>query len=301
MQPTVSTMNSDGRNKANAAVVSAGVSGGVSVYVTDTADVLLDIDGYFAPSGSSTLQFYPVTPCRIVDTRNPDGDLGGPYLTGGTARSFPLLEATTCFPTGVNPSAYSLNFTALPHGRLGYVTVWPTGETQPLVSTLNAPTGANTANAALVPAGTGGAVSVYPSADTDLLIDVNGYFAPAGQGGLSLYPTPPCRVLDTRNGNGAFTGLLSPPVDVLGSPCAAPSLSQAYTLNATVIPQGGLGYLSLWPYGENQPTVSTLNARDGAVTSNMAIIPAGTDGKIDAFAGNGSTNLILDISAFFAP
>jgi DNA-binding beta-propeller fold protein YncE len=301
LQPAVSTMNSDGRNKADAAIVSAGVSGGVNVFVTDTADVLIDIDGYFGPSGPSTLQFYPVTPCRIVDTRNAPGDLGGPSLTGGSPRSFPLLEATTCFPQGVNPSAYSLNFTALPHGPLGYVTVWPTGETQPQVSTINAPTGANTANAAIVPAGTEGGVSVFASADTDLLVDVNGYFAPPGAGGLSLYPTPPCRVLDTRNGNGAFSGLLSPPIDVLASPCGAPSQSLAYTLNATVVPPGGLGYLTLWPDGQDQPTVSTLNAHDGAVTSNMAIVPAGTDGKIDAYAGNGTTNLILDISAFFAP
>jgi YVTN family beta-propeller protein len=302
LQPTVSTMNSDGRNKANAAIVSAGLSGAVNVFVTDTADVLLDIDGYFKPSGPSTLQFYPVTPCRIVDTRNPPGDLGGPYLSAGVPRSFPLLEATSCFPSGVNPSAYSLNFTALPHGSLGYLTVWPTGENQPEVSTINAPTGTNTANAAIVPTGTGEAVSVFASGDTDLLIDVNGYFAPPGQGGLSLYPTPPCRVLDTRNLNGAFSGLLNPPVDVLGSPCGAPSQSQAYALNATAVPvQGGLGYLSLWPDGQAQPMVSTLNAHDGAVTSNMAIVPAGTQGKVDAFAGNGMTNLILDISAFFAP
>ena len=230
--------DADGRNKANAAVVSAGLHGAVNVFVTDTADVLLDIDGYFKPSGSSTLQFYPVTPCRIADTRNPPGDLGGPYLSAGVPRSFPLLEATSCFPTGVNPSGYSLNFTAVPHGSLGYLTVWPTGEDQPLVSTINAPTGTNTANAAIVPAGTNGAVSVYASANTDLVIDVNGYFAPPGQGGLSLYPTPPCRVLDTRGGNGAFSGLLNPPVNVLGSPCGAPSQSQAYVLNATVVPTG---------------------------------------------------------------
>jgi hypothetical protein len=42
-------MNStDGRIKANAAIVPAGApSGSVSVYVTDTVDVVLDIDGYF--------------------------------------------------------------------------------------------------------------------------------------------------------------------------------------------------------------------------------------------------------------
>ena len=49
---------------------------------------------------------------------------------------------------------------------------------EPLVSTLNAPTGTVVANAAIVPAGTSGAISVYASDATDLVIDINGYFAP---------------------------------------------------------------------------------------------------------------------------
>ena len=137
-----------------------------------------------------------------------------------------------------------------------------------------------------------------------LVIDINGYFAPVGtpgQGtGLSYYPSVPCRVMDTRGGNGPFSGTLSPPVDVLGSPCGVPSQSQAYALNVTAIPVGSLGYLTIWPDGQTQPGVSTLNARDGKVTSNLAIVPAGEQGEIDAFA-SGTTNLILDISGFFAP
>src|SRR5208283_4901629 len=138
--------------------------------------------------------------------------------------------------------------------------------------------------------------------DTQLLIDVNGYFAPAGQGGLSLYPAVPCRVLDTRKiGNGQpFSGQLSPPVDVVNSVCGPSSTAQAYIFNATVVPMGSLGYLTLWPDGLSQPVVSTLNATDGAITSNMAIVPAGDQGKIDAYA-NGLTQLLLDISSYFAP
>ena len=79
----VSTLNSlDGRIKANAAIVPAGYQGEVSVYVTNTTDVILDIDGYFAPVSGSTLAFYPLTPCRVVDTRVhtfPPG-LGPPFL-----------------------------------------------------------------------------------------------------------------------------------------------------------------------------------------------------------------------------
>jgi hypothetical protein len=45
--------------------------------------------------------------------------------------------------------------------------------------------------------------------------------------------------------------------------------------------------------------VSTLNAIDGAITSNMAIVPT-SNGSVDAFASN-LTQLVLDISAYFAP
>ena len=170
------------------------------------------------------------------------------------------------------------------------------------VSTLNNLTGTVVANAAIVPAGTGGEITVYPSNDTDLVIDINGYFAPAGPGGLSLYPAAPCRVMDTRKiGSGQpFSGTLSPPVDVVDSPCGPPSTAQAYVFNATVVPYGALGYLTLWQDDPmHQPVVSTLNALDGAITNNMAIVPT-SDGKIDAYA-SGITQLILDISSYFAP
>jgi uncharacterized repeat protein (TIGR03803 family) len=300
-QPQISLMNSDGRTKANAAVLQAGLNGNVSVYASNTTNLVIDVNGYYVlpgatPQGSSPLTFYPLTPCRVVDTRGPSGPLGGPALVGGQERDFPVQQASGC---GIPSSAkeYSLNVTALPHGPLQYLTAWPAGQQRPTISTLNAPTGTTTANAAVIGVGTGGSVAVYPTNNTDLLIDINGYFAAPGPTGLSLYPTPPCRVLDTRNGNGAFSGELT--VDVVDSPCTTPTNAGAYVLNATVIPQGPLGYLTLWADGGTQPVVSTLNATDGAITSNMAIVPT-TNGSIDAYASS-STQLILDISSYFAP
>jgi hypothetical protein len=295
-QPAVSTLNSDGRVKANAAIVPAGIDGGVNIFVSNSSQVVLDIDGYFAPTGTaSALAFYPVTPCRMVDTRNPAGPLGGPSMGGGTSRSFPLLSSTCNLPA--TAMAYSLNVTSVPSGPLGYLTLWPSGQSQPLASTLNAPTGTDTANAAIVPAGTGGAVSVFVANPSDVVMDVNGYFAAPGQGGLSLYTAAPCRVLDTRVSSGAYSGALE--VGVASSACAPPSTAQAYVLNATVVPLGALGYLTLWPHGENQPVVSTLNANDGAIASNMAIVP-NIDGNINAYS-SGVNQLILDLSAYFAP
>jgi hypothetical protein len=180
-----------------------------------------------------------------------------------------------------------------------YLTAWPTGAPQPTVSTLNNPNAIVVANAAIVGAGSNGKIAIYPSADTNLAIDVNGYFASPGTGGLSLYPVAPCRVLDTRNTGGAFSGVLSPPVDVVDSTCVISPSGQTYVMNATVLPDPTLSYLTLWAYGKQQPVVSTLNAPDGSTTSNMALVPD-FNGKIDAFA-QGTTQLILDISSYFAP
>jgi hypothetical protein len=66
------------------------VSGGVSVYVSNTANIILDIDGYF---WQSAIVFNTVTPCRVIDTRNSNGDLGGPYLWGNEERDFPCWRA----------------------------------------------------------------------------------------------------------------------------------------------------------------------------------------------------------------
>jgi hypothetical protein len=62
-----------------------------------------------------------------------------------------------------------------------------------------------------------------------------------------------------------------------------------------------LGYLTLWSQGAAQPTVSTLNALDGAITNNMAIVPTNNT-EISAYSsGPSTTYLILDMSGYFAP
>ena len=78
-----------------------------------------------------------------------------------------------------------------------------------------------------------------------------------------------------------------------GAPITAegPSVRRGHVFNATVVPQGGLGYLTLWPDGEPKPLVFTLNALDGSITNNMAIVPS-TNGKVDGYA-SGITQLIL--------
>ena len=297
LQPTVTTMNSlDGRIKSNATIVPAGAGGAISVFVSDTTHVILDINGYFVPAGSAgALAFYPLAPCRIADTRNPAGPMGGPALVAQGTRAFPVRGSDCGVPAVAQ--AYSLNFAAVPKGPLGYLTAWPSGQAQPVVASLNDVTGTITANAVIATAGASGGINVFASDATDLVIDTNGYFAPPGPGGLSLYNVAPCRVLDTQqNGGLPFSGIMAVTVNGV---CGVPPTAQAYLFNATVTPPGALGYISLWPEGKPQPMVATLNAVDGAVTSNMAIVPA-ANGSIDVYASN-PTRLTLDILGYFAP
>ena len=297
-QPNVSLLNSlDGRIKANAAVVFAGNNGAVSAYASNGTHFILDINGYFVLSGSSSsaLSYYPVTPCRIANTRLAAGTFGGPSIGAGASRSFPVLSSSCNIPA--NAQAYALNFTAIPATTLAYLTTWPSGQPQPVVSTLNDLTGTVVANAALVPAGSGGAISVYASDQTDVVIDISGYFAPEATGGLELYSLTSCRALDTRSSSGQFSGTLN--VDIFTSGCSVPPWAQAFLLNATVIPPGSFTYLTLWPNGQSQPLTSTLNALDGAITSNMALVGPSLY-WVNAFASD-PTQLILDISGYFAP
>jgi hypothetical protein len=302
-RPPVSTLNSaDGTVLANAAIVPAGSSGAINAFASNDTDLVIDINGYFAAPGASSLQFYPLTPCRVIDTRLPAGALGGPFLAGGATRSFPVRSSSCGIPAAA--AAYSLNTTVVPRGTLGYLSVWPVGQAQPVVSTLNSLDGTVLANAAIVPAGTNGSVNFYASNDTDLVVDINGYFAPPGTGGLNFYTTAPCRVVDTRNSAGPFGGpsmaaQQSRTFTLPQGACGLPGSAGAYSLNMTVVPYGPLGYLTVWPAGLAQPVVSTLNALKGLPGANTALVAAGAAGAISVYVSN-NTEVVVDVNGYFA-
>ena len=303
-QPVTSTLNAlDGRIKANAAIVPAGSNGSIEFFATDATHVIIDINGYFVlPGTANGLAFYPVAPCRIADTRTTNP----PALVANASRSFAVLSANCGVPSTAR--AYALNATLVPlTAGFGFLTLWPAGQSQPVVSTLNALTGTVTANAAIVPAGTNGEISVFGTDNAHLVLDINGYFAPAASvGALTFNTLTPCRVLDTRLANGPSGGPrleanASRNVAITASPCQVPPTAEVYSVNATVVPSGPFGFLTMWPAGKPRPTVSTLNALDGAITSNAAIVSAPVAGGAISALGSNAVHLLLDISGYFAP
>jgi hypothetical protein len=121
--------------------------------------------------------FVGVVPCRVVDTRLAPGPYGGPALATNAVRAFDI-DNGPCpgLPTGID--AYSLNFGGILPPADGFLTAWPTGSGQPVVSQLNLVGGEVVANAAIVPAGTGGSINVLVNTGpTNIYIDINGYFS----------------------------------------------------------------------------------------------------------------------------
>jgi hypothetical protein len=132
---------------------------------------------------TSPLPFIGVDPCRLVDTREagfPAG-YGAPALVGGSPRNFDLNDDPLCTGIPASVGAYSLNITVTNAQGPGFIKIYPQGGAQPPVSTLNYVASQTIANAAIVAAGTGGGVTVIAGVSgTDVIIDINGYYAPAG-------------------------------------------------------------------------------------------------------------------------
>lgn len=223
-------------------------------------------------------------------------------MTAGSARSFPVPSSSCSIPS--NAAAYSLNATVVPTDTLNYLTLFPTGSSQPLVSTLNSDNGQVVANAAIVPAGTGSAISAFVTDQTNLILDINGYFTSTPATPLAFQTVTPCRVVDTRNANGMFGGPIMASNSTRSFPipsgsCGIPTSATAYAFNVTVVPTVDLAYLTLWPSGEVQPTVSTLNSYNGQVVANAALVPAGNAGAVDVYVTD-QTHVIIDIVGYFS-
>jgi hypothetical protein len=121
------------------------------------------------------VKFYVLPPCRVVDTRNPSGPDGGPALSAGTSRTFPVTGQC-----GVPAGAVSVtgNVTAVTPSVAGDLRIYPGGTAVPMTSTVNFKAGQTRANNGIFGLGSGGiAVQTdMASGTTHFLLDVSGYF-----------------------------------------------------------------------------------------------------------------------------
>ncbi len=127
-------------------------------------------------SVSSALDFFTLPPCRILDTRNPAGMLGGPALIAGMDRTFTV--AGTC-GIPATAKALSVNLAVAQPTAAGNLRLRPGGMPVPLVSSINYTAGQTRSNNGVVPLNNSGQITVFcgqASGTVHFILDVNGYF-----------------------------------------------------------------------------------------------------------------------------
>jgi uncharacterized repeat protein (TIGR01451 family) len=124
------------------------------------------------PPGS----YYTLTPCRLIDTRNPPGPLGGPPLSAGVDRTF---QVTGGCGIPSNATAVFLNATVVSPTDTGNLRIYPAGAAFPTVSALNYSAGQVRGNNGIYALSASGQITMrctQVSGTADVVVDVAGYF-----------------------------------------------------------------------------------------------------------------------------
>ncbi|MEP7203737.1 MAG: hypothetical protein ABI894_14070 [Ilumatobacteraceae bacterium] len=303
-QPTVSNLNYvPGQTVPNLVTVKVGANGRVNLYNSQGyTHLVADVVGYYTatrpPSGGL---FTAVTPGRVLDTRNGTGQ-GGSIAPVGAGQAINVSVTGLAGVPAAGVSGVALNVTVDAPTSPGFLTVWPTGEAQPLASSHNFVPGLTVANLVLAKVGAGGQVSIFNSGgNTHVVADVVGYFSATGG---QFVPLSPSRIVDSRFGIG--TGITGPigqgqtvPISVTGvGPSPVPTGAKAAVVNVTSVDSSIQSFITVWPNGDERPTASTLNPRVGVPVPNLAYLKLGPGGQLLLYNNSGSTNFIVDVFGY---
>jgi LPXTG-site transpeptidase (sortase) family protein len=290
-----------GQMVPNLVTVRLGVEGKVGLYSSISANLLVDVFGYYSASGATAAgRFIAQTPQRLLDTR-------------GQATAGENGIVRLAMPAGIpaNTEGLVLNVTAV-NSRLrtngyGYWTAYPAGEDRGTTSNINisAP-GQTIANQVIVKPSSLG-VDFYSYAGGDLLVDLMGYYTGAGAAvsvdGLFV-PVSPTRLLDTRSTpnplgeNVALHHDWTVEVGTAGQAGIPGSGASAVALNVTMTRAQGEGFVTVYPAGRVRPDSSNLNADlAGTTAPNHVQLATGTRGV--SFYSYGGTDLIVDVFGWF--
>lgn len=268
--------------------------------ITDTTGrtrvVPLSVRGSVTSSGD----FYPVGPWRIIDTR--DGT--GGHLTLGPGATI-LVSAVS------GGAAAVLNVTVANATVNDFLTLYPAGASAdpPTASSINFPKGAVEANAVTVANGPQGFYVHNHAGNVDVIIDEVGYYAAADDNntnatGGQYFPHQPTRVLDTRVGFGQVPGSSEVVLPIDYGTQVNPHV-RAVAANVTVTDTHGSGFLSVAGRTGDALTngSSTLNFTAGTTVSNFALIPTTPTGGVPTIsvANHAATpvDVVVDVVGYY--
>jgi hypothetical protein len=208
-----------------------------------------------------------------------------------------------------NATGVTLNVTVTNTLTAGALTVFDGDGAPPMSSNLNWVAGETIANLVTVgiePVNGGVDFFSWQFWHSDLVVDLEGYFVPAGSGTAGEFvPMPPARITDTRLGslepNAGMTLTPGSTLDVQvttagGVPATGVA---AAVLNVTATDTTAAGYFTVFPTGTSRPLASNLNWSRAETIPNRVIVPVGTGGKVSIFNGYGNADVVVDVNGYF--
>ena len=246
------------------------------VFSNTPTHVVVDLQGVFVPSGG--LLFSPVTPDRVLDTRN-------------TGR-FPTIAIQA--PAGASAVAATLTVTG--SNFAGFLTAYPCSGSPPVVSSVNWQPRETVAGAVFVPVAADGTFCVTTNAPVDVIVDVTGVFSPTSA--LRFTPVAPTRMVDTRIGTGGWRGHQAPGQTIeIG---AAPDAAVAVTGTITMIDPGVGGYLTGTICGQPVGATSSVNGAGSSVMANSLTVGLSPGGNL-CIASLVATHTLFDTTGWWMP
>jgi len=267
-----------------AAGVTAPMSAAGTVCVTGdvvgSVQVIVDVTGAYSPTGSA---YTSVPPSRLVDTR------AGAPVGGGATRAVNVASASFVPPDAV---AAALLVTVTVPSATGWLTVFPCGQSDGGTSTINFAAGQTVANLTVAKLGNAGAVCVRPNVTTHVVIDIAGWYGPAGT--LRYVPDAPTRLVDTRGGAPVSAGTSFTVANGI------PPGALAAALTATVTGPSSAGWITALPCGTALPATSNGNFVRGQTVAT-AVAAAASHAGATCLRPTATTHLIVDRTGWFVP
>lgn len=296
-RPVASNLNwVPGDTRPNLVVSATGVLGAVDLYnLAGSVQVVADVIGWY-DDGSVVggADLHPLTPSRILDTRDGTGSATSPF---GPGESRILEVAGRGGVPASGATAAVLNVTVTDPTDSSFLTIWPSDVARPLASSLNWPAGATRPNLVVAPLAADGSLALYNlTGQVEVIADVVGWYG--GTDGSHFVAQSPVRILDTRPSGFPLAQGESRTLTVAGSG-GVPTWANAVVLNLTGTEPTAATFVTAWPAGVPRPLASSLNLGAGETVPNLVVVPLGTGGAISLYNNLGRVHLVADVVGWY--
>ncbi|CAB4994776.1 unannotated protein [freshwater metagenome] len=236
--------------RATSGLFALGLNGSLCIYSSQTADIIVDVTGWFGDTTGARLT--PIVGTRVVDSRNGTGWSNA--LAAGETRPFdPTLGGTLAVG-----STAVIDVVATGATDSGYLTFFPCGTPMPETSSLNFSIGVDSTNSAIIASGSDGTICVFANVETQVVIDVMGSLG--APGALRSLSVSGHQLNPTFEPDGHDYGII----------CSA--TGETWTIQGQGVPGSSVSVVGADPSGtisvvENQLITVTVTLASGATDS----------------------------------